>query len=206
MAPRRIVTFHWVTADGYFAGADGNLDWVVPDEEQAKAAAERISGFDTVLFGRRTYEQFEGFWRHAVVDASGTVPDPHHPGRRSPEHGAMAIALNRMTKLVFSRSLKDVTWQNARLLRQLDPGEIQTMKAQPGKDLIVFGSGSIVSQLTRHGLIDEYQFAVCPVLLGSGRPLIQEVSKRRRLELLEARRLPSGDVILRYAGSTRVAA
>jgi dihydrofolate reductase len=60
MAPRRIVTFNWVTADGYFAGADGNLDWVVPDEEQARAAAEGISAFDRVVFGRRTYERFEG--------------------------------------------------------------------------------------------------------------------------------------------------
>ncbi len=112
MAPRRIVTFTWVTADGYFAAADGNLDWVVPDEEQARAAAEGISGFDTVMFGRRTYELFEGFWRNAVVDESGAIPDPHDPGRRSREHGAIAIALNRMTKVVFSRSMKAATWKN----------------------------------------------------------------------------------------------
>jgi dihydrofolate reductase len=79
MAPRRIVTFTWVTADGYFAAADGNLDWVVPDEAQAKTAAKDIVTFDTVLFGRRTYQIFEGFWRHAVVDDVGTVEDPHHP-------------------------------------------------------------------------------------------------------------------------------
>ena len=103
---RRIVMFNWMTANGYFAGADGNLDWVVPDEEQAKAAAEGIPKFDTILFGRRTYELFEEFLGHAVVDDSGTVPDPHHPGRRSSEHGAMTIALNRMTKLVFSRTLR----------------------------------------------------------------------------------------------------
>lgn len=202
MAARRIVTFTWVTADGYFAGIDGNLDWVVPDEEQAKAAADGISDFDTVLFGRRTYEAFEGFWRHAVVDESGAIPDPHHPGRRSPEHGAIAIALNRMTKIVFSRSMKDATWENSRLLRELDRHEIETMKAQAGKDLIIFGSGSIVSELTRHALIDEYQFAVCPVLLGAGQPLVRDVSKRLRLDLLDAKRLPSGDVVLRYARST----
>ena len=78
------------------------------------------------------------------------------------------------------------------------------MKAQPGKDLIIFGSGSIVSELTRHGLIDEYQFAVCPVLLGSGQSLVRGVSQRLPLDLLEAKRLPSGDVILRYAPSTGV--
>jgi dihydrofolate reductase len=140
--------FNWMTADGYFAGTEGNLDWIVPDEEQATAAAESISGFDTVVFGRRTYELFESFWRHVVVDEFGTVPDPHHPGRRSREHGAIAIALNRMTKVVFSRTMNEVTWENSRLLRELDPGEIETMKAQPGKDLIIFGSGSIVSQLS----------------------------------------------------------
>lgn len=204
MAPRRIVTFSWVTADGYFAGADGNLDWVVPDAEQAKAAAAGISRFDTVVFGRRTYELFEGFWRHAVVDELGTIPDPHDPGRRSPEHGTIAIALNRMTKILFSRTMKDATWEPSRLLRELDPREIEAMKAQPGKDLIVFGSGSIVSELARLGLIDEYQFAVCPVLLGSGQSLVRGVSQRLPLDLLEAKRLPSGDVILRYAPSTGV--
>jgi dihydrofolate reductase len=204
MASRRIVTFSWATADGYFAGTDGNLDWVVPDEEQARAAAASISGFDTVMFGRRTYELFEGFWRDAVVDESGAIPDPHTPGRRSPEHGAIAVALNRMTKLVFSRSLKDPTWKNSRVLRDLVPREIEAMKTQSGRDLIVFGSGSIVSQLTRHGLVDEYQFAVCPVLLGSGQSLVRDLPTRLRLALLEAKRLPSGDVMLRYARSPHV--
>ena len=77
------------------------------------------------------------------------------------------------------------------------------MKQQPGKDMIVYGSGSIVSQLTQHGLIDEYQFAVCPILLGSGRPLFSDVSKSTRLELLEAKAYPSGDVMLRYARQSR---
>jgi dihydrofolate reductase len=204
MASRRIVTFNWVTADGYFAGADGNLDWVVPDEEQVKTAAKDIVKFDTVLFGRRTYQTFEGFWRHAAVDDVGTVEDPHHPGWRSAEHGAIAIALNKITKLVFSRTLKDLIWNNSRVLRELDPRELDSIKRQRGKDMIIFGSGSIVSQLTQHGLIDEYQFAVCPVLLGTGQPLIQGVSKRLRLDLLEAKRLPSGDVMLRYVRSKPV--
>ena len=199
MGPRRrIVMFNWVTADGYFAGPDGNLEWVVPDEEQAQAAAEDLPGFDTVLFGRRTYELFEGFWRHAVDDSS-TAPDPHHPGRRSREHHAIAIWLNEMTKLVFSRTLQDVTWRHSRVLHELDPREIETMKRQPGKDMIVFGSGSIVSQLTQHGLIDEYQFVVCSILLGSGRPLLSGVSKNARLDLLETKQYQSGDVMLRYA-------
>jgi dihydrofolate reductase len=195
---RRLVTFNWVTADGYFAAPDGNLKWVVPDDEQVKAAVESIPRFDTVLFGRVTYARFEGFWRHAVDD-SDTVPDPHRPGRRSREHRAIAIWLNQTTKLVFSRTLQDVTWSNSRLLHELDPHEVEAMKQQPGKDMMIFGSGSLVSQLTQHDLIDEYQFVVCPVLLGNGRPLLSAVSKTSRLELLEVEKYPSGDVMLRYA-------
>jgi dihydrofolate reductase len=67
--------------------------------------------------------------------------------------------------------------------------------------MMVFGSGSVVSQLTQHGLIDEYQFVVCPILLGSGRPLLSGVSKSLRLDLLEAKKYQSGDVMLRYAGT-----
>jgi dihydrofolate reductase len=195
---RRIVTFNRVTADGYFAGPDGNLEWVVPDEELDKVAMEGPSVVDTVLFGRRTYELFEGFWPHALDD-SRTAPDPHRPGRRSPAMRAMAIFLNEATKLVFSKTRKDVTWRNSRLLHELDPREIEAMKRQPGKDMIVFGSGSIASQLTQHGLIDEYQFVVSPVLLGSGRSLLSGVSKSSRLDLLEAKGYPSGNLMLRYA-------
>jgi dihydrofolate reductase len=194
---RRIVTFDWATANGYFAAADGNLDWVVPDDEQAQAAAREMPRFDTVLFGRRTYELFEGFWRHAV-DGAATAPDPHRPGERSPDHGAIGAWLNAARKLVFSRTLKDVTWNNSRVLRTLEPREIEAMKREPGGGMMIFGSGSIVSQLTEHGLIDEYQLVVCPVFLASGRPLLGGVSKNAKLHLLEAKQYPSGDVLLRY--------
>ena len=173
---RRIVTFNWVTANGYFAGPDGNLQWVVADAEQARAAAESMVDFDTVLFGRRTYECLERFSPHAIEGC-----------------------FKAMTKVVFSRTLTDVTWDDVRLLRELDPREIERMKTEPGKDMIIVGSGSIVSQLTRFRLIDEYQFVVCPIFLGSGRPLLGGVSKGLRLRLLEAKEYRSGDVMLRYA-------
>src|SRR5262249_18391280 len=134
-----------------------------------------------------------------VIDASGTVPDPHHPGRRSSEHARVAVALNSMTKLVFSRTLTDLAWQNSRLVRELDPQQIDAMKRQPGNDMIVFGSASVVSEVTQHGLIDEYQLAVCPVFIGEGHHLLNGMSTRVRLALLDATALPSGDVLLRYA-------
>jgi dihydrofolate reductase len=199
---RQIVTFNWVTADGYFAGPDGHLQWVVPDPEQVNAAVSAIPCFDTILFGRRTYELFAGFWKDAVDDDL-TAPDPHHSGRRTREHGAIGMWLNDATKLVFSRTLTNVTWKNARVLQQVDSREIDAITKQPGRDMMVFGSGSIVSQLTQHALIDEYQFVVCPVLLGSGRPLMDGVSSSLKLDLLEAQKYESGDIMLRYARRTR---
>jgi dihydrofolate reductase len=195
---RRIVAFDRVSADGYFAGPDGNLNWVVPEDELDKAAAASTSGPGTIIFGRRTYEMFEAFWPH-VLDESPTAPDPHSPGRRSPEMRAMAVWIDEATKVVFSRTRKEATWRNSRVLHELDAREIEAMKRQPGNDIMIFGSGSIVSQLTQHRLIDEYRFVVGPILLGSGRPLLSGVPSTSRLDLLEAKAYQSGNVMLRYA-------
>ncbi|HEU0093838.1 MAG TPA: dihydrofolate reductase family protein [Vicinamibacteria bacterium] len=195
---RRIMAFNRVTADGYFTSPDGKLDWVVPEPQIDKEAGEGMSGQGAILFGRRTYEMFQAFWPHALEDP-GTAPDPHMPGRRSPEVRAMAVWINEAAKIVFSKTLEDVTWKNTRLLHAFDPREVEAMKKQPGPDMLIFGSGSIASQLTEHGLIDEYRFVVGPVFLGSGRPLISGVPKSSRLDLLEAKTYPSGNVMLRYA-------
>ena len=194
---RRIVMFNRVTADGYFAGPDGNLDWVVPDKQIDRSAIEAAGRFDTVLFGRRTYELFVAFWPHTIDDSS-TSPNPHDSGRLSPEMRYMAVFLNEATKLVFSKTLKEVTWKNSRLLHEFDPRKIKAMKSETGKDMIIFGSGSIVTRLTQHRLIDEYQFVVSPILLGTGRPLLGGVSANLALDLQEAKNCPSGNVLLRY--------
>src|SRR6185295_14776349 len=111
---------------------------------------EAIPGSDnTILFGRRTYDLFEAFWPHALDD-SATAPDPHMAGRRSEAVRGMAIWINEATKVVFSRTRKDVTWKNSRLFHEFDPSEIEALKRQPGKDMMIFGSGSIVSLLTQH--------------------------------------------------------
>ena len=207
---RRIVAFNHVSADGYFAAPDGGLGWVVQDPEldrsimadaDRQAAMESGPDAGTILFGRRTYEQFESFWPHAL-DNSGTAPSPHGP-ERSVEMRGMAIWINAAKKIVFSRTRKDVTWSNSSLLRELDPRAIEKMKQQPGGGggMLIFGSGSIASQLTQHGLIDEYQFIVSPLLLGDGRSLLAGVPKSVGLELLEAKPFPSGNVLLRYGRS-----
>jgi dihydrofolate reductase len=196
---RRIVSFNRVTADGYFSTPDGNLDFAVPDDEIDKVASEAPPGPDNaILFGRRTYQMFEQFWPNVLKDAP-TAPDPHVPDRQTEGLRAIAVWIDRAQKIVVSRTLKDVTWKNSRILRDVDPAQIEALKQEPGRDIMLFGSGSIASRLSALGLIDEYQFVLTPLLLGDGRPLISGISKRVPLTLLEAKPHASGNVMLRYA-------
>jgi dihydrofolate reductase len=195
---RKIVMFNRVSAEGFFATPDERMDWAPPEPELDRDAARGSPGVGTFLFGRRTYEMFASFWPHALDD-SPTSPDPHDAGRRSEDLRKMAVALDEGTKLVFSRTLKRLDWKNSRLLTSFDPQQIEALKREPGKDMMIFGSGTIVSQLTEHGLIDEYWFVVGPLLLGRGRPLMRDVTRTTKLELLEAKPYPQGNVLLRYA-------
>jgi dihydrofolate reductase len=140
---------------------------------------------------------FESFWPHALDD-SDTSPNPHVAGQRSPEMKAFAVWINEAEKLVFSRTRKEFPWKNTRHLGELTPTAVRSLKAEKGADLLIFGSGQVVSQLSEHALVDEYWFVVSPLLLGSGRPLIGGLEESRRLQLLEAKAYPEGNVSVRY--------
>jgi dihydrofolate reductase len=201
MSGRRIVMFNQVSADGFFSDPDGGLDWVVSDPEIHARAVDSMPQTDTILFGRHTYEQFASFWPNALknLDAAG----PHGANKRDPAFAAMAHWLNDSKKLVFSTSLTRADWHNSEVLPALEPKAIAQLKKKPGKDLLIFGSGSLVSQLSEHGLIDEYRFVVCPVLLGEGRTLLGDMPERVSLELVEAKAFRSGNVMLTYRRANR---
>jgi len=194
---RKIVVFDRISADGYFSAANGALDWAVPDADLDKGAAGKLGDSDAMLFGRRTFDMFESFWPNVLKDPA-TAPDPHSPGRHTPEMRALAVWINAAKKIVFSTTRKEATWTNSELRRDIVPREIEALKSQPGKTIMLFGSGTVASRLSELGLIDEYQFVVCPVLLGGGRPLVSGMSRRLSLELLEARPFTSGNVMLRF--------
>jgi dihydrofolate reductase len=193
---RRIVMFNQVSADGYFATEDGGLDWVVQEPKVYEDATASGPSVDTMLFGRKTYENFESYWPHVLEQANPR--DPHAPSRSIEHVRDMAKAINQSTKIVISKTRTSVTWNNSKLMHAFDPRAIEALKKQPGQDIMVFGSGSIVTQLTQHRLIDEYQFVVSPVLLGKGLRLLDGSDARQALKLSAAKSYESGVVVLRY--------
>jgi dihydrofolate reductase len=182
---RKVIVFNRVSIDGYFAGPNGEIDWFVHDPEVDKAA-HALMHPDTVLFGRVTYRMFEGYWPGVSKDPNATK-----------EERALSDELNQMTKVVFSKTLKEVPWENSRLIKSDVPGEVLKLKQRNGPDMIIFGSGTIVEQLARERLIDEHLIVVTHVILGAGKPLFSSLD-RINLKLLEARAFPSENVLLHY--------
>jgi dihydrofolate reductase len=189
---RSVVMINWVSIDGLFAGPNGEIDWILRDPEVDKAlrgpkAGETESAdSDIMLLGNVTYTMFENFWPSIAGDSN--APEELHK---------MADEVTRMTKLVFSRTRKQVTWKNSKIINGNLVGEVQKLKQGKGTPILIFGSGTIVQQLTDAGLIDEYFLAVTPVVLGKGKPLFQD-AKKRTLKLVEVRYFDSGNVLLRY--------
>jgi dihydrofolate reductase len=193
---RQIIMWNQVSADGFYAAPDGGLDWVVQDPEVHAAGIAGMATTGMLLFGRDTYEHMAAFWPK-VLDNPG-MADPHSGGP-NPALLTFAKFLTETPKLVFSRTLDKPSWANTRVVRAIDPRELAALKRDGNGAMLVMGSASIIQQLTEHGLVDEYQFSVSPVLLGAGRTLLRDLHKRTPLRLLEARPFPSGTLLLRYA-------
>ena len=184
----RIVTFTHVSVDGFFAGPEGEIDWFKhQDEEDRRFSAEASKGSGGLIFGRTTYELMARYW---------TTPEA---ARGNPD---VAEVMNSTPKIVFSRTLEPSEdrplWENTRVVPEIRREEVRKLKRDAAGDFAILGSGSIVQQLARLGLIDEFQLMVNPVILGGGKYLFQGVS-RLNLKLLGSRALGNGRVFLRYA-------
>jgi len=183
---RRLTVFNSVSLDGFFTDARGDMSFAKGDPHDAEWNAfvgGNASGDGTLLFGRKTYEMMASFWPTPM--ATQMKPDD-------------AAGMNRMHKVVFSRSLHEATWNNTTLVTGDLAGAVRELKAAPGRGMVILGSGSIVAQLAQARLIDEYQFVVCPVVLGAGRTMFDGVTDRLPLRRLESRAFANGNVFLRY--------
>ncbi|MBI3379127.1 dihydrofolate reductase [Candidatus Gottesmanbacteria bacterium] len=184
---RKIIVFNLISLDGFYARENGDIDWHNTDEEFAQFANEQTPTFGILIFGRVTYDIMASYWptKDAIKD------DP-----------IVANALNTTPKIVFSKSLKKITetpvWKNISLFNKIIPEEIIKLKKQTGKDMVILGSGTIVQQFTNLGLIDEYRLLLNPVVLGSGKPMFNDVKKTFKLKLISTRKFKNGNVLLCY--------
>ncbi|TLZ69374.1 MAG: dihydrofolate reductase [Methanobacteriota archaeon] len=178
---RKLIMWNLVTLDGFFEGPKSwDIDWhdTIWGDELEKYAIEQSKSTGMLLFGRVTYEGMAGYW----------------PSQK----GEVADFMNTIPKIVFSKTLKKAEWNNTRLVKAKPEEEVAKLKQQPGKDLFVFGSANLSATLLTHGLFDELDLALAPVVLGGGNPLFKSSADRIKMTLLEARPLKSGGVILRY--------
>ena len=183
---RKLIVFNHLSLDGYFTDSKSDMSFAhnpVPDAEWDAFVSRNAGSGGTLVFGRITYELMAGYW-----------PTPT-AAKQAPE---IAERMNNLQKVIFSRTLNDVTWQNTKLVKDDMAGEVKKMKKADGTDMVILGSGSVVSQLAQAGLIDEYQFVVDPVALGSGRTMFAGLSRKLTLKLKKSQTFANGNVLLCY--------
>jgi len=181
---RKLIVFNNVTLDGYFSGANGDIDWAhKSDPEWDAFVADNARGGGLLLFGRVTYELMLAYW-----------PTPE----ALKNNPVVAEGMNNLPKVVFSRTLDKATWNNTKLVKGDLAAEVRKMKNEPGKDMAIFGSGSIVSQVAQERLVDEYQMVVNPVVLGKGRTMFEGIKDKLTLKRTKSRTFGNGNVLLCY--------
>jgi len=183
----KIVAAEYVSVDGVMQdpGGVGEIEvggWTNPywDDELAKLQTDLLFASDALLLGRVTYEGFAASW-----------PDPEH------EQGPFADKMNTMPKYVASRTLTDMAW-NATPIQGDVADEVARLKRDSGQNLLIYGSGSLVRLLLRHGLLDQLRLMIYPVVLGAGKPLLTQPGDKKELQLAGVTTTSAGVLVVDY--------
>ncbi|MEP7257987.1 MAG: dihydrofolate reductase family protein [Flavitalea sp.] len=187
---RKLIVSMNVTLNGFMAGPNSELDWHFKswDEEMAHAITLQLSAADTILLGRITYSIMARYWP-SIASAQFTC-------RHDLDFADM---MNRYDKVIFSTTLSSVDeWRNARLAKKNIEEEIAELKQSRGKEMIIYGSGQMVSSLITMNLIDEYRIWIHPVIINQGRPFFPFLSGSINLKLRHSTAFGSGVVLLCY--------
>jgi dihydrofolate reductase len=177
--------WNFITLDGYFEGEkkwDLSFHNAIWGPELEKLSHEQLHSADYLVFGRVTYEGMAAYWKNAEGENAKT-----------------AKLMNNIPKLVFSKTLKEVDWNNSTLITGDASAEISRLKAQGGRDMYVFGSADLSTTFINDNLFDEYRIGIVPVILGSGSPLFKQGISSKNLSLLSTQQLSSGGAILKLA-------
>src|SRR5688500_3049537 len=177
----KLIMLNIIKLDGYF---EGEKNWELPfheivwNSEMEAFCLEQLNATDYLVFGRTTYEGMAAYWKTA--------------------QGKIADFMNSLPKIVCSRTLNSVDWNNSILIKENVGDEIAKLKAKSNKDMYVFGSANFSETLIKENLFDEYRICVAPVIAGKGRYLFQKGLPERKLSLISSQPLMTGGVILKY--------
>jgi dihydrofolate reductase len=178
---RRVVVSEFISLDGVVEDPRWTFQFSSDDRDQFKF--DELAASDALLLGRVTYEGFAAAWPQ-MEEQTG-------------EYGAW---MNGYPKHVVSRTLEEpLGWNNSTLVEGDVAEEVSRLKEQPGKDILIFGSGDLVNTLMQHDLIDEYRLMVFPIVVGSGKRLFDEGGDTKPLQLLGTQTFDSGAIVLTYA-------
>lgn len=183
---QKLTVFNHVSLDGYFVDAGGGMSWAhagMLDPEWNAFVAENATGDGTLVFGRVTYDLMVSYW-------------PTPMAKQNDAH--IADRMNRVPKIVFSKTMEHASWNNTKLVKGDLASEVRRLKQEAASGMVIFGSGSIVSQLAQAGLIDAYQFVVNPIILGKGRTMFDGVKDKLNLKLTKTRAFGNGNVFVCY--------
>jgi dihydrofolate reductase len=184
----KLILSIYVSVDGFISGPDGDLEALLPETpETSQYSIDLLKTADAIVLGARTYQVLESFWPTAAENPS-----------TYPHDRPLSKQINALPKFVVSTTLQSVNW-NATIIREDAATEIAELKQRFTRNLVCFGGARTARFLMRHGLIDEYQLLVCPIMLGDGTPLFEGASVERRLQLMKTSALhPSGVAALYY--------
>ena len=177
----KLIMWNIITLDGYF---EGEKNWELPfleivwGSEMERLSLEQLNSTDYLVFGRTTYEGMAAYWKTA--------------------QGEIADLMNKLPKIVCSRTLNSVDWNNSILMRENVGDEIAKLKAKGNKDMYVFGSANLSETLIKENLFDEYRICIAPVIAGKGRYLFPKGLPERKLSLISSQPLMTGGVIFKY--------
>ncbi len=179
---RKLVVSEWITLDGVFDADTMNQWWIPYDSvERQEYIKEGILGCDAMLYGRTTYEMLAPYWSAQKNDDNGP-----------------ASKLNSVLKYVVSSTLKEANWNNSTLIKEHVIEEITKLKQQPGGDILILGSATLVKSLMETDLIDEYRFLIQPIIMGSGKRFFKDEMVTTRLKLVSTQTYPLGVMVLAY--------
>jgi dihydrofolate reductase len=178
---RTLASFILISLDGFYEGPNGEFDWPVVDDEFNDFAIRQLDEVDTLAFGRATYEHMAAHWPTDQARAN----DP-----------AITSRMNDKPKLVFSTALEHAGWSNTTIITGEAVEQTETVKTAPGGDLLVLGSTHLTANFAAAGVLDELRIMICPIAIGQGRSLFEDLKGRLALSLAHVRQFDSGNVLL----------